>query len=82
MNSACALGSPARIGERDLCLRAVLTATVALWLATPTLSAPIPTGDIAVVLETVVDGLASPIGVTHAGDGSGRLFIVEQVGQI
>ncbi len=27
-------------------------------------------------------GLAAPVGATHAGDGSGRLFIVEQVGRI
>lgn len=33
-------------------------------------------------LRTVVDGLASPLFVTHAGDGSGRLFIVEKGGVI
>ncbi|HEV2852125.1 MAG TPA: PQQ-dependent sugar dehydrogenase [Thermoanaerobaculia bacterium] len=30
----------------------------------------------------VPSGLTAPVGVTHAGDGSGRLFIVEQVGRI
>jgi glucose/arabinose dehydrogenase len=35
-----------------------------------------------VELETVADGLVAPLGVTHAGDGSGRLFIWEQSGQI
>ncbi len=33
-------------------------------------------------LEPVAGGLDSPLGVTHAGDGSGRLFIVEQTGVI
>ncbi len=30
----------------------------------------------------VTGGLNQPVGVTHAGDGSGRLFIVEQTGRI
>ncbi|MCH7595517.1 MAG: PQQ-dependent sugar dehydrogenase [Planctomycetes bacterium] len=33
-------------------------------------------------LELVAEGLVSPLSVTHAGDGSGRLFIVDQVGLI
>ncbi len=33
-------------------------------------------------LQTFVSGLNSPIYVTHAGDGSGRLFIVEREGRI
>jgi hypothetical protein len=32
--------------------------------------------------EPVATGLSSPLGVAHAGDGSGRLFIVEQTGRI
>lgn len=36
-----------------------------------------------IVLEPVVsDGLHHPVYVTHAGDGSGRLFVVEQPGRI
>ena len=27
-------------------------------------------------LEPVATGLSRPVGITHAGDGSGRLFIV------
>lgn len=30
----------------------------------------------------VLDGFESPVGVTHAGDDSGRLFVIEQVGRI
>jgi glucose/arabinose dehydrogenase len=33
-------------------------------------------------LEQVVTGLSSPIGITSAGDGSGRLFVNEQDGRI
>ena len=33
-------------------------------------------------LTSVASGLSSPVLVTHAGDGSGRLFIVEQTGTI
>jgi glucose/arabinose dehydrogenase len=32
--------------------------------------------------ELVAEGLSSPVGVTHAGDGSGRLFVIEQAGTI
>jgi glucose/arabinose dehydrogenase len=39
-------------------------------------------GDLAIELEPVATGLVAPLGVTHAGDGSGRLFIWEQSGQI
>jgi glucose/arabinose dehydrogenase len=33
-------------------------------------------------LTPVVDGLDRPLFLTHAGDGSGRLFVIEQSGQI
>ena len=33
-------------------------------------------------LQFVANGLSSPVYVTHAGDGSGRLFVVEQDGQV
>jgi len=44
--------------------------------------AQIVKSDFVVELETVATGLTAPLGVTHAGDGSGRLFIYEQTGQI
>ena len=33
-------------------------------------------------LRVVAEGLTAPLYLTHAGDGSGRLFIVDQVGFI
>jgi glucose/arabinose dehydrogenase len=52
---------------------------------------PSPTGEpsnrfdpngISLRLRSVAGGFASPLLVTNAGDGSGRLFVVEQVGRI
>ena len=39
-------------------------------------------GAVAVRLEPVVQGLEQPLFVTHAGDGSGRQFVLEKVGRI
>ena len=35
-----------------------------------------------ITLQPVLTGLAAPVFVTHAGDGSGRLFVVQQGGSI
>ncbi|MCH8969500.1 MAG: PQQ-dependent sugar dehydrogenase, partial [Planctomycetes bacterium] len=69
---------------RSLKFSAVLVALSSLattsWPATT--FGGIPQGDIVIKLEPVASGLVGPVAVTHAGDGSGRLFIVEQSGQI
>lgn len=44
--------------------------------------APTPLGDLTVGLETVAEGLAQPVFVANAGDGSERLFVVEQEGTV
>jgi glucose/arabinose dehydrogenase len=42
----------------------------------------IPTGTVSIELQAVATGLASPVDLVAANDGSGRLFIVEQGGTI
>jgi glucose/arabinose dehydrogenase len=46
------------------------------------LSTPASWGAVTIEAEPVVSGLSSPVGITHGGDGSGRLFIVLQGGRI
>ncbi len=43
---------------------------------------PAGTGPDHLSAQLVVSGLADPIGVTNAGDGSGRLFVVQRSGQV
>ena len=45
-------------------------------------SIPCPAGATEIALTEVVSGLNRPLFLTHAGDGSGRIFIVEQTGRI
>lgn len=49
--------------------------------ATP---APVPVNlaELSLGLETVATGLDQPVYVTHAGDGSGRIFVLEKAGRI
>lgn len=42
----------------------------------------LPVGELRIRLEEFASGLDSPVFVTHAGDGSGRLFVVEQGGRV
>src|SRR6267142_6533183 len=59
-----------------LALARLMTVAAAVWAG----------GDaeaqLALGFESVATGLSSPLGVVHAGDGSGHLFIVEQTGRI
>jgi glucose/arabinose dehydrogenase len=45
-------------------------------------SATSPTTPSSIDLELVAEGLESPLFAGHAGDGSGRLFVLEQAGRI
>ncbi len=47
-----------------------------------TLDPPCEPPPIPISLEIVAEGLTAPLFLTHAGDGSGRLFIVDQIGLI
>jgi glucose/arabinose dehydrogenase len=46
------------------------------------LPSAIPKGPATIDLQTVASGLVSPVYLTNAGDGSGRLFIVDQIGVV
>ena len=60
---------------------ALVLATLLLTLGTGTADAGEPQG-VSVRLATVASGFDAPVAVRHAGDGSGRLFVVEQGGRI
>jgi glucose/arabinose dehydrogenase len=55
-------------------------ATAFLFALLCAASAPLARAD--VQLQLVTSGLASPVAIANAGDGTGRLFIVEQGGRI
>jgi glucose/arabinose dehydrogenase len=59
-----------------------VVACAALVAASHMAWAQIPQGEIVVELDLVAHGLTAPVSVTHAGDGSGRLFVVDQAGWI
>ena len=76
-------------------LRSSIGVVLVLGMTVPGLTAaapiaptgPAPDGDAAlrtgqVDLRTIVSGFDSPIGVTNAGDGTNRLFIVERRGTV
>lgn len=48
----------------------------------PNSNARFDAAEIDLELQPVASGLSGPLGVTHAGDGSGRLFVLEQGGVV
>jgi glucose/arabinose dehydrogenase len=60
----------------------LLAVVLGLSLGGSVAQGQIPQGGIVIDLDLVADGLTSPVYATHAGDRSGRLFVVDQVGLI
>lgn len=67
--------------DAEAFVRAVVTVLLTVLVGCSPAQAPAP-GAVTVALEQVVDGLEDPLYVTHAGDGSGRLYVLEQPGRV
>jgi glucose/arabinose dehydrogenase len=61
---------------------ALALAAFVLYAAAPAAAAPITKGDIVIKREVVAAGIVGAPHLANAGDGSGRLFIVDQAGLI
>ncbi len=61
---------------------AEVTITVNSVLIAEPIPESIPKGDQVIEFQTVVDGLAAPLGMAVPDDGSGRLLVYDQAGQI
>lgn len=59
---------------------AVVTVTVSTVRIPDPLSNHITKGSVTIELKTILDGLASPLGLATPDDGSGRLFVYDQAG--
>jgi glucose/arabinose dehydrogenase len=59
----------------------VVSASATAQITNP-IPAPIPLGPLGVELQTVASGLVAPVYLTSAPDGSGRLFVVDQIGKV
>ena len=68
---------------RPLCSRTLFGLQIfGLVLALTACNEPSSAQNAGVTLEPFADGFTQPLFVTHAGDGSDRLFVVEQRGQV
>lgn len=74
-------GSP-RVLKKTLFMRSRRSALALVVAALVVLLSAGGTAHAVVGLQQVTTGLANPVAITHAGDGSGRLFITLQDGRI
>ena len=70
-------GVPRRVGPACIALAAIVLA-----IAPPSSASEITKGDIMIKREVVAAGIVGAPHLANAGDGSGRLFIVDQAGLI
>ena len=74
-----------RMGSRRHRLRLlviIVLAATALLPGTPVIGADVAPAEIDFGFDLVADGFDRPVQIVDAGDGSGRLFVVEQSGRI
>jgi glucose/arabinose dehydrogenase len=83
--TACSPSTPSPSGQPPT----PAATAVAASSGSPAPSSPAPSGSgsfdpaaVAVSVTVALDGFDSPLDVANAGDGSGRLFVVEQAGRI
>src|ERR687891_1204258 len=82
-------------GEMHMKRSAVISSAATMVFALPLGAAEVPgsvdavaqpggdlPGDPQIALVKIADGFNDPINVTNAGDGSGRIFVVERVGRV
>lgn len=80
MDSSPELSQKHEQGNTMINARYILSTTLALMCSITAHAQS--DNSIQIGLDVVVDGLTAPVFLTHAGDGSGRLFVVDQIGQI
>jgi len=71
--------------SRRLCQRpalAIMSAVGTCLASVPCALGQVTQGDLSLDLELVAGGMAAPTVLTHANDGSGRLFVCDQPGSI
>lgn len=68
--------------SRLLCLALLMAVPAAEAQLADPIPDPIIPGDVSVELGLVADGMAAPNYLTHAGDGTDRLFVVDQAGTV
>lgn len=61
---------------------ATVTITVGNTVIADPIAERIPKGDLAIELQTVLDGLVSPLGMAVPDDGSDRVFVYDQDGRV
>ncbi len=79
--AATAGAVPATAADSPAATAASVTLPTPTPAPTPTV-ALLPPDQVQVRLEPIYDGFELPVFLTHAGDGSGRLFVVEKTGKI
>ena len=80
--AAATAAAPSTATGAAVTLAPTSTATPAGPPSSPTAATPVNLGQLGLAVEPVGKGFTQPLFVTGAGDGSGRVFVLEKVGAI